>query len=108
LFSSIFKKRIFSELESDDYLRNCKNKNEFANKLAYYQGELIALHPFYELNGRILRLFCDLMAIANGYKFIDYSNAIDNGKYINASIDCVQFADISKLEEIILNGLKED
>ncbi|MCK5111711.1 MAG: Fic family protein [Arcobacteraceae bacterium] len=101
-------KRIFNELEKNNYLKKYKDNKEFANKLAYYQSELIALHPFYELNGRILRLFCDLIAVTNGYKFIDYSGSIDNEKYIEASIDCVQYADISKLEQIIFNGLKKD
>jgi len=98
-------KRIFKELDEDDYLKKYTNKQEFATKLAYYQGELIALHPFYELNGRILRLFCDLLAVSNGYKLIDYSSSIDNGEYIDASIECVQYADITKLEKIIFNGL---
>jgi len=99
-------KRIFNELKSDTYLREIENKNDFAKKMAYYQGELIALHPFYELNGRILRLFCDMLALQNGYEFIDYSDSIENGEYINASIESVQYADTFKLEIILLNGLK--
>jgi len=98
-------KRIFDELEKENYLVNSVDKNEYAKRLAYYQGELIALHPFYELNGRILRLFFDMICLYNGYKPIDYSDVIDNGKYIEASIECVQYADTSKLEKIILNGL---
>lgn len=97
--------RIFTELKDDNYLTVCKNKVEFSKKIAYYQGELIALHPFYELNGRTLRLFFDLLCISNDYSPIDYSGSIDNGKYIEASIDCVQFADTTTMEEIILDGL---
>ena len=99
-------KRIFSELEAESYLKNFKDdKALFAKKLAYYQGELIALHPFYEINGRITRLYCDMLALFNGYKPIDYSNAIDNGAYIEASIECVQYADSSKLAGIVFEGL---
>ena len=98
--------RIFTELEQDKYLAMCKDKVEFAKKIAYYQSELIALHPFYELNGRTLRLFFDLLSVFNGYKVIDYSGSIDDGKYIEASIECVQYADTSKMEDIILRGLK--
>jgi cell filamentation protein len=102
-------KRIFKELEEDNYLADVKNnKTLFAKKLAYYQGELIALHPFYELNGRITRLYCDMLALSNGYKPVDYSGAIDNGAYIDASIACVQYADSSLLEKIIFNGLEEN
>jgi cell filamentation protein len=101
-------KRIFSELESEAYLSNIKeDKALFAKRLAYYQGELIALHPFYELNGRTTRLYFDMLALWNGYKAIDYSDAVDNGAYIQASIECVQYADSSKLNEIVLNGLGE-
>ena len=100
-------KRIFKELESDNYLADFKNdKTLFTQKLAYYQGELIALHPFYELNGRIIRLYCDMLALFNGYRAIDYSGAIDNGEYIKASIECVQYADSSLLEGIIFEGLE--
>jgi cell filamentation protein len=102
-------KRIFQELEDENYLAIVKNnKSNFAKRLAYYQGELIALHPFYELNGRITRLYCDMLALFNGYKPIDYSGAIDNGAYIDASIACVQYADSSLLEKIIFNGLEEN
>ena len=89
-------KRIFTELKEDNYLQDI-----FVNKLTYYQGELIALHPFYELNSLIIRLYC-------GYKTINYSDDIDNGAYIDTSIACVQYADSSFLEKIIFNGLSEN
>lgn len=98
-------KRIFTELKNDAYLFACNDKKEFAKKLAHYKSELIALHPFYELNGRILRLFIDMLCLYNGYNFIDYSDAIENNAYIEASILCVQYADSSKMEEIIESGL---
>lgn len=98
--------KIFEQLKNDNYLRDYESKSqeEFAKKLAYYQCELIALHPFYELNGRITRMFFDMIVGFNGYKFIDYSH-VEPAEYINASIECVQFADCSKLEEIIIYGL---
>ena len=99
-------KRIFGELHTEHYLQeSAKDKRAFASRLAYSQGELIALHPFYELNGRITRLYYDMLALYNGYKAIDYSGAIENGSYIDASIACVQYADITLLERIIFNGL---
>ena len=99
-------KGIFDEIEADNYLADVKDdKKHFAKKLAYYQCELIALHPFYELNGRITRLYIDMLALYNGYKLIDYSSAIDNSAYIDASIACVQYADSGLLEEIVYGGL---
>ena len=101
-------KKIFEELKNDNYLKNYDNisKEIFAQKLAYYKCELIALHPFYELNGRITRLFLDMIAVYNGYKYIDYSKVLPK-QYIEASIECVQFADCDKMQEIIYNGLSK-
>lgn len=105
--------RIFRELEREQYLKQAADwtTRKFAERLAHYQSELIALHPFYELNGRIIRLFFDLIAVYNGYEPIDYSQALAEGSsglnaYIEASILCVQRADSSKLQQIILQGLQ--
>ena len=100
-------KRIFEELKKVNYLKSYQDETskEFARKLAYFQGELIALHPFYELNGRILRLFFDMIVRCNGYEFIDYGESVENGQYIEASIQCVQYADSVLLESIIFKGL---
>ncbi len=102
-------KRIFSQLEEEGYLQQANWPPEkFAERLAYYQSELIALHPFYELNGRITRLFFDLIAVANGYAPIDYSKALHGqpmNDYIQASLACVQQANHQKLYQIILQGL---
>jgi cell filamentation protein len=101
-------KKIFDQLQGDNLLKDYENveKEIFAKKIAYYKCELIALHPFYELNGRITRLFFDMIAVYNGYKYIDYST-VSKEEYIDASIECVQFADCSKLETIIYNGLSK-
>jgi cell filamentation protein len=101
-------KKIFDELKKDNYLKDYefKSKEEFAQRLAYYKSELIALHPFYELNGRITRLFFDMIALYNGYKYIDYSS-VSPKEYIDAAIDCVMYADGTKMQNIIFNGLKK-
>jgi cell filamentation protein len=106
-------RRIFRELEQEQYLKQSADwsAKQFAERLAHYQSELIALHPFYELNGRITRLFFDLIAVYNGYAPIDYSLALTEGPtgqntYVEASIQCVQRADNSKLQDIILQGLQ--
>jgi cell filamentation protein len=106
-------RRVFRELEQEQYLQQAADGavEQFAERLAHYQSELIALHPFYELNGRITRLFFDLIAVHNNYEPIDYSRALTAGSsgqnaYIEASILCVQRADSSKLQQIILQGLR--
>lgn len=103
-------RRIFGQLEEESFLHQAQGwqPEKFAERLAYYQSELIALHPFYELNGRITRLFFDVIAVANGYGPIDYSKALlgqPMNAYIQASIDCVQQANQQKLYQIILQGL---
>ena len=103
-------RRIFRELEQEQFLKQAADceVEKFAERLAHYQSELIALHPFYELNGRITRLFFDLIAVANGYAPIDYSQALleqPMNAYIHASIACVQHADHQMLYQIILHGL---
>lgn len=98
--------KLFAELAKANYLKSeGRSKAEFIQKLAYFKCELIALHPFYELNGRITRLFFDLIALRNGYHAVDYSS-VSPEAYINASIECVQFADCKPMEKIIADGLK--
>lgn len=106
--------RIFRQLEQEAFLHQAKDSSQekFAERLAYYQSELIALHPFYELNGRITRLLFDLIAVANGYAPIDYSKALlgkttTMNAYIQASIACVQQADSRMLNQFILQGLNK-
>ena len=103
---------IFSKLASENYLRNYSSepKEEFAHRIAYYMCELIALHPFFELNGRTIRLFFDMISTYNGYEYIDYKDALEiedgDNKFIKASIDCMIGND-NKMYQIILNGLKK-
>lgn len=101
-------KKIFAELKNDNYLKDYENKHkeEFAKKLAYYKCEINALHPFYELNGRITRMFFDMIVSYNGYRFIDYFTVTPK-QYIDSAIECVQYADESGFEKIILNGLNK-
>ena len=97
-------KEIFLKLVDDEVLWNCDTKEEFSKRLADFKCEIIALHPFPELNGRITRMFFDLIAFSRGYEFIDYSKTTPE-IYIEASIECVQLADCSHFEKIIFDGL---
>jgi cell filamentation protein len=99
-------RKLFAELARDNYLTDVANSRaDFVKQLAYFKCELIALHPFCELNGRVTRLFFDMIALFNGYHHIDYSHVTPE-IYIKASIDCVQFANSSGMEKIIELGLK--
>ena len=100
---------------SDIYIKNSdvpKNKLNIEDSTQIHElekellTEINALHPFYELNGRITRLFFDMIVLFNGYKYIDYS-AVTAKEYIEAAIECVQFADSESMGTIILNGLNK-
>lgn len=104
-----YSNEIFTALKAENYLRDFRNKetSEFSKRMAYYMGELIVLHPFYELNGRTIRLFFDMIAVVNGYEYIDYSSLdFETGEnlFITASKACMN-KDYSLLESIIFSGL---
>jgi len=108
LYVASSSKKIFGELKNDNYLKDFedKPKEKFAVKLAYYKCEINALHPFCELNGRVTRMFFDMIVAYNGYKFIDYST-VTSEEYVNGAIECVVYADSSKFEKIIYDGLSK-
>lgn len=57
---------VFHNLAKEDYLENLE-KDEMAERLAYYFGEINALHPFREGNGRAQREFLRELALYNKY-----------------------------------------
>ena len=98
-------KKLFKQLKKDNYLQNL-NKEKLIKKLAFYKCELIAIHPFYELNGRIIRLFIDILSINAGFDIIDYST-FDKNEYIKCAIKCVQNANSNCFEEIIRKSIEK-
>jgi len=95
--------KLFEKLKKDNYLKNL-DKKEFIKKLAFYKCELVSIHPFYELNGRIIRFFIDILSINAGYDVIDYSQ-ISEDEYIKCAIECVQNANSNCFEEIIRKSI---
>ncbi len=63
--------KVFDELRKENYLRDCNEKN-IAERAAYYLGEINAVHPFREGNGRAQREFIRELLIPLGFK-VDYS-----------------------------------
>ncbi len=74
--------QLFSELANDNHL-NGLDRQQFINKVAHYLGELNAIHPFREGNGRTQRAFVAQLASDAGY-LIDWQN-FDERKNIEAS-----------------------
>ena len=63
-------KRIFDQLRQENILRSLP-QHSFCDRLAYYFGEINALHPFREGNGRTQRVMLGDIARQAGYK-IDF------------------------------------
>lgn len=57
---------IFHELHDEDCLRGLR-RDAFVGRLAYYLGEVNALHPFREGNGRTQRVFLGQLARDAGF-----------------------------------------
>lgn len=62
--------RQFQNLRAEHQLRDLM-PDVFLERMAYYMGEINAVHPFREGNGRAQRLFCAQLAEQAGY-FIDF------------------------------------
>ncbi len=75
---------IFEELKKDNYLSGY-DQEDFTLKLSYYLSEINALHPFREGNGRVQRLFIELLAAEAGYE-VDFSG-ITEQQMISASAE---------------------
>jgi cell filamentation protein len=72
--------------------------NEFTSRLAFYMGEINAVHPFREGNGRVQRLFCSQLALNAGY-FIDFENMTQDQMY---SVMIASFnGDLKPLEHLL-------
>ncbi len=63
--------KVFNQLKEEDFLKNC-NEHDIAYKAGYYLGEINAVHPFREGNGRAQREFIRELLIPLGFK-VDYS-----------------------------------
>ncbi|MCH4046558.1 MAG: Fic family protein [Eubacterium sp.] len=76
--------KIFNALKSENLLIGL-SRDDFINRLVWYLGEVNALHPFREGNGRTQREYFRELALHAGY-IIDYT-AITRNEMIDASID---------------------
>lgn len=82
-----FSHEIFSRLESQDYLKKASDVDELANDLAFYMGEIEALHPFRDGNGRAMRFFINRLVNEAGFMF-SWAQA-DSDRMLEASIAAI-------------------
>jgi cell filamentation protein len=64
-------KRIMGNLKKENVLRGL-DKSKFIERMAYYMGEINALHPFREGNGRACREFLRQLSL-NAHFVLDFS-----------------------------------
>ncbi len=94
--------RLFMQLHSEGNLRSINNPDELASRLAYYWGELNAIHPFREGNGRTQRIFIELLALSCGWSL--ELSACERSELSSASEDAIM-GDYISLKKIILRTL---
>ena len=93
--------KLLKKLEAENYLSNL-NKNNMAQRLAYYMAELNVLHPFREGNGRTIREFIRELALKNNY-ILNLMN-VDPAHFLDASIKSI--VETNVLSSIIFNCLE--
>jgi len=60
---------VFNQLRSENHLKNL-DADHFATRAGYYLGEINAIHPFREGNGRTQREFIRCVAVAAGHRLV--------------------------------------
>jgi fido (protein-threonine AMPylation protein) len=92
---------IFKQLAQENHLAGLP-PDPFSDRAAYYFGELNALHPFREGNGRATREFISHVAQANGY-YVAWEN-VSQPNMLEASIRSFN-GDTSQLARLIRENL---
>jgi cell filamentation protein len=95
---------IFEKLAQENYLTGLDAAG-FSDRAAHYLGEINALHPFREGNGRAQREFINHLAHRNGYS-IDWTN-LGQEELLQASIESFQRGDNIKFATFIHDNLRK-
>ncbi|HKK95598.1 MAG TPA: Fic family protein [Anaerovoracaceae bacterium] len=95
---------LFEELKNENYLRDLKDEKLIGKRLAYYLGEINAIHPFREGNGRTQRLFIELLANDVGY-YVDF-DLIYNQRMLIASAQSF-YGDYREMEGLIIHAMRK-
>ena len=96
-----FASDIHRQLKAENYLRGLE-KNQFINRVAFYMGEINALHPFREGNGRTQRVYFHLLAKAASYN-LDFDQ-VPHEELLAADIAAFD-QDYTPLKEILERSL---
>jgi len=82
---------------------------EVISLLAWFQHQLVWIHPFNDYNGRVARLLTNLLVLNFGLPVLEIKAGTgqDRQRYINA-MKAADEHNFSKLERLIANALKEN
>jgi len=95
--------KITGPLAREQFLQNL-DPQEFSERAGYDLGELNALHPFREGNGRAIREFVGQLARGAGYN-IDWTRA-ERSEMTRASTEAY-YGDHSRMSRLIADSLRE-
>lgn len=95
---------IMKKLKRENYLKDL-NIDILAQRLAFYIGEINAIHPFREGNGRTQRMFIGFLALKNGF-FLDFSK-ISNEEMLEASVQTFSM-NYDLMSSLILKSLTKN
>ena len=93
---------IFTKLATEGYLTGL-DAEAFSERAAYYLGEINALHPFREGNGRAQREFINHLAYRNGFSIA--WDGITQEDMIQASIESHHTGDTTRFVHFIRDNL---
>lgn len=85
----VYAKDIFAGLAKNGYLKGLE-KDKFCNEAADLLGDLNALHPLREGNGRATREFLYHLSLNAGY-YLNFA-LVDKERYIKASIESMHYS----------------
>ncbi|HUH61738.1 MAG TPA: Fic family protein [Terracidiphilus sp.] len=94
---------LFAELAKEDRLKNLSIP-DWAHRAAYYLGEINAIHPFREGNGRTQREFIRQLGRSAGHHLS--WEGFDQEGMIRASQASFAQRDYSALQQILLHALR--
>ncbi|KLV05358.1 cell filamentation protein Fic [Photobacterium aquae] len=88
--------KLLTALANEDYLQGL-SLSSFIERIAHYYCELNVVHPFREGNGRVQRIFFEILAINAGYEVCWENIQLD--EWVNAN-QKGYFGDLSPLIEL--------
>jgi len=94
---------IYKRLVKDNYLRGL-NTAEFVDKFTNFYGDVNALHPFREGNGRATRSFIAQLAKQAGYELDQKIIALDPQRW-NQAAALTMYRDMAEMRSIFSKAL---